>query len=174
MSDDTRIIIMDKLKRQDELCKKFWNILKFLANKYATPDCPIMVKIFIAAQSARQVIKPSAAISSVGAFLFKRREQIETDDLSWIINLDFTSCIDDDWIPIIRRYGGSLVPGLLSSVRNQLYGVADWIKYSVGLLISNEESKIQLCKVANNLLSWYCEFVICEKDIEILKKTKSE
>lgn len=153
--------IKQKLRSQDELAKKFWDVMKVLISKYVenNVEAPNSIKIFCKIIKGIQLVNRHFCIKHVGAFFFKFRDHIDNNDCKFIYTFDFKSQ-QEDWRDYIVQFNKSLA--------SKVHTMAVEIRYffNITTRIMDEQKSIKMCKT---FLRWYCEYAMIEKDLEKLK-----
>ena len=153
--------IKNILSEQDILAKKFWDIIRYLMDKYSNiSDSPFGFKVFCMAIKGIMLVNSQFCIQKVGAFMFKFREEIDNKNIKWIYDFKFESQIID-WNILICKYNKALA----SKVSKITLEVRDYLNSTSASM--NEEKSIELCQT---FLQWYCKYSLLDKELNELKQ----
>lgn len=161
--DEVNKAIKFRLKQQDQIAKKFYDMCKFITDKY-TEESSTLFKIFLKILSAVQYTNPHFAIKSSGPFFWKFRKEINSDDVTWVFDYNFAKQMED-WKEIAGKFP-TIIDNKLNSITES---VRDRIKE-----IAKDTDPDKGSKLCKTFLKWYSIYSILDKDLLILKELFKE
>ena len=159
MSDEIKIL----LDKQDDLAQKFWKLLQHFWDKRKGNNVPKVVSLWYNAGCVMEKISPHFNIVQTGPFIFRNKERIMNNDMSWIFDMNFEYQIED-WRKMITKVS----PLLSNGLEKTLVQIKDFLQDRIRLM--NNENDIELgSKLSKTLLSWYSRYSVLELEIIELK-----
>lgn len=164
MSQEINTEIKKLLLVQDELAKKFWNLLEHIWNKKGNLDnTPNVVKLWFTAVRCIQAINPHHNIKETGAFFWKYKDQIINNDSTWMLEHNWEKQMQD-WKDIITNFS----PALCNNLDSTLIKIRDFLNGKAQEM-NNEKSRKAGAEICKTLLSWYSRYSIIDQEVKDLK-----